>query len=174
MDATQGNLPVACHATSPKTTEIRNQLSVLYEVLIPVIALSVAQALPPSFDKEDLAQTGRMALLEAAPAIDSYVRRRIFGAMQDSIKGRKYKDSTHLGVEALPDPEDPVESVEDDLIKREETQAVQKAIATLPPDQAKILRMMSGELPAPRGRRWPAHQARKREAIDGFRMALAA
>jgi RNA polymerase sigma factor (sigma-70 family) len=77
-----------------------------FELLVPLvlpIARSVASRLPRSFDVEDLAQIGRLALWRACQRYDAeraatfpqFVRKIVRGAMLDAVRGAPYREATH-------------------------------------------------------------------------------
>lgn len=73
--------------------------------LVPDIAGRIHDGLPPSFDLEDLISEGNLGLIQAATRyrpsahnrtpFSAFARKRIRGAIMDSIRRRRYTDNTH-------------------------------------------------------------------------------
>lgn len=84
---------------------IRNHLH-----LVPPIARRIQQRLPPSFDIDDLIAEGNLGLWRAAThyrpdahggcPFSAYARRRIRGAIGDSIRRRHFIAATHASLDS--------------------------------------------------------------------------
>jgi hypothetical protein len=104
--------------------------------------------LPRSFEREDLEQVGRLALLEAAPRIEAFARKRVEGAMRDSARFQRYRETQHASLSGLKkqpsvliDSRTPLEILIDD----EKQAGLQAHICSLPADQARVIsERMSG------------------------------
>jgi RNA polymerase sigma factor (sigma-70 family) len=118
--------------------------------LVRTTAERVKRSLPPSFDLEDLEGVGRLALLHAATAyrpeahndtpFDAFARKRIHGAMIDSVRRSKYTENTRPGLDSTPDvpvTPDVVESIDAGRRRVEMNRAVQ----TLAPRHRKVIQM---------------------------------
>lgn len=89
----------------------RNRLIEQHVVMVPPIAKRIHQALPPSFDIEDLICTGNLALLRAATVyrpkkhggcpFSAFARHRIRGAIIDSIRRRHYIENTRPSIDGM-------------------------------------------------------------------------
>lgn len=85
--------------------ENRNALVENHMHLVPDIAGRIHGHLPPSFDLEDLISEGHVGLIQAATRyrpsahnrtpFSAFARKRIRGAIVDSLRRRRYTDSTH-------------------------------------------------------------------------------
>jgi RNA polymerase sigma factor (sigma-70 family) len=117
--------------------------------LVPPIARSVLNNLPPSFELDDLIATGNLALVDAAERFrpsehgcapfSSYARHRIRGAILDSIKRRHYRNATLEPAEAAQEPaRAPV--IETEIDNGRLRERVQDAISWLPEREQRILR----------------------------------
>lgn len=162
MDATYGKFLAAeekgqASGRGPKILEI-------YEPLVPAIARRIARTLPPSFDRHDLEQTGRLAILEAAPRIEQYVRQRVEGAIRDSARYTRYRDATHQGIAEAADVADKSTSPLDRMVAAE-------ALDSLPADQRRVIEMRIEGRKA--GRPTKAEAAAEQAAIVTLRGALA-
>jgi RNA polymerase sigma factor (sigma-70 family) len=92
-----------------RVLEARNALVEAHMYLVPDIAGRIRAGLPPSFDLEDLISEGNIGLIQAATRyrpsahnrtpFSAYARKRIRGAIMDSVRRRRYTDNTH---QALP------------------------------------------------------------------------
>jgi len=153
-------------------TEKSNKLVEIYSDIVPSIASSVARRLPPSFDRDDLEQIGRLALLEAAPAVESYLRTRVHGAIVDTARGARYRDATHLDLTAAIATSDDARSPLTALIEEEERLTVLDSVQRLPADQARVITANFGD-GRRRGRPRKADVATERAAIAGLRNVLA-
>lgn len=100
---------VICIETGQHRTrvlQVRNTLVEKHMYLVPDIAGRIRKGLPPSFDLEDLISEGHIGLIQAAARyrpkahnrtpFSAYARRRIRGAIMDSVRRRRYADNTHL------------------------------------------------------------------------------
>jgi len=195
-------------------TEKRNKLVEIYSDIVPSIASSVARRLPPSFDRDDLEQTGmlaileaepavedflrskveegaRLALVEAAPAVESYLRTRVHGAIQDTARGIRYRDATHLDLEAAAGTPDQAGTPLESVLRDETRQIVNKSVKSLVRSQRRALRVEFGNVEGlPRQELRAAHEnvcekdrrrgkprnsyyTEKAKAIEGLRNVLA-
>ena len=118
--------------------------------LVDPIARQIAAKLPPSFDIDDLIQTGRLGLLDAAvkykprahnnTPFDAYARIRIRGEMIASIRRRHYTEATCLGLEQAPESAvDP--AVEKWLDKVRRARAVHTSLEDLPPRHRRVIEL---------------------------------
>lgn len=88
----------------------RNALVEQHLKLVPPIAGRIHDGLPPSFDLDDLISEGTVGLIQAATRyrpnannrtpFSAFARKRIRGAIMDSVRRRRYTDNTHR---AIPD-----------------------------------------------------------------------
>ena len=160
---------------------MRNGLALLCDHFVPPIARSVARR--PE-DADDLAQVGRLAIIDAAPRVEAYIRQRVGGAMLDSLRLGARRQ--HARLEDGPEPADPV-TPETLLLDSEAMLSIEAAIASLQPDQAAIvieLRdrgevrrkqarvRLDGDAPQRRGRPRKADVAAAAAALDSMRQAL--
>ena len=123
--------------STTSSTANRDRLSVVYAGLVPGIAASAARRLPASFDTADLHQVGMVAILDAGPRVEKYLRQRIYGAMINSVRGSPYRESKHSDVDtanlgSMPDPSPSSLSL---LIDEQQQADVQRAVRSLHPDQ---------------------------------------
>lgn len=144
--------------------------------LVRGIAVNVSKRLPPSFDVEDLVGVGMIALVQAADRyrpeqnngtpFSAYARLRIAGAMLDSARWQRYRDSTMSCVDDVP----PV-AVESDLDERIDAERRLKRLA-------KIVEMLpSAEREAIERKFWKSRNIRSAEldaAIEALRRGLLA
>ncbi len=86
--------------------------------LVEPIAKHIRATLPPCFELDDLIQSGRLGLLDAAtkyrPAtgvpFGAYAAQRVRGAILDSFRRRKWQDSVCFSLDHDHDQEDQTES----------------------------------------------------------------
>jgi RNA polymerase sigma factor (sigma-70 family) len=86
--------------------EARNALVEAHLHLVPDIAGRIHAGLPPSFDLEDLISEGNLGLIKAATRyrprahnrtpFSAFARKRIRGAIFDSVRRRHYTENTHF------------------------------------------------------------------------------
>jgi RNA polymerase sigma factor (sigma-70 family) len=126
----------------------RDALVIAHTDLVRGIAVNVSKRLPPSFDLEDLVSVGMIALLQAAQRyrpeqnnqtpFSAYARLRIAGAMLDSARWQRYRDSTMVCVDDIA----PV-AVESDIDERIDEQRrlkrLAKVVEMLPPEQREAI-----------------------------------
>jgi RNA polymerase sigma factor for flagellar operon FliA len=82
-------------ALAPIDLEQRNQLVLAHVGLVKALAIRLAQRVPASVEVNELISVGMMGLVEAAQRFDpttgvpfdAFARRRIHGAMMDSLRG---------------------------------------------------------------------------------------
>jgi RNA polymerase sigma factor for flagellar operon FliA len=82
-------------AVAPIDLERRNQLVLAHVGLVKALAIRLAQRVPASVEVNELISVGMMGLVEAAQRFDpstgvpfdAFARRRIHGAMMDSLRG---------------------------------------------------------------------------------------
>lgn len=88
-----------------RVLQARNTLVEDHLDLVPDIAGRIHKSLPPSFDLEDLISEGNIGLIQAAARyrpsahnrtpFSAYARKRIRGAILDSVRRRNYTENTH-------------------------------------------------------------------------------
>lgn len=96
---------VTCAKKSEALQE-RDALILAHLDLVKPLAAALARRLPPCFDKDDLAQVGVVALIEAAAKAASlqgdhrrqYLKCRIRGAMLDAVKRGAYREAQHVAL----------------------------------------------------------------------------
>jgi len=161
-------------AMQPTSTLLAAALIEIYSRdTVPAIAGRVAKGLPRAFERADLEQIGRVALLEAAPRIDAYVRKRVDGAIRDSARFQRYRDATHARLPAIViDARDPLSTLIDTEQQAGLRARVRAHVARLPADQARVVeaRMRGRRAGRPRS----ADIAAEREATRSLREAMAA
>lgn len=148
-----------CTPMSPTSADLcpvaiskRDRFFVICSPMIPRLAKSIASTLPASFDPADLEQVGMVMLLEIWPAVESYVRKRIKGAMVNCARGASYKDATHEDVAGLEESPDTARSVLARLIDEETAVAIRDSVQRLPADQARVIEARFGDVErGPRG-----------------------
>jgi RNA polymerase sigma factor (sigma-70 family) len=94
----------------------RDALTTEHLDLVPPIARRIHSVLPPSFDLDDLIQTGRIGLMRAAirfrpelhgdTPFSAFARAFIRGEIMMSIRRRHYRDATHQPMADAPDRAD--------------------------------------------------------------------
>jgi len=93
-------------------TRVRSKRDALVKLnlhLVPPIAIQIFASLPPSFDLDDLIQTGRIGLISAATRyapqlhrgtpFSAYARDVIRGTIKMSVRRRNYVDNTHVSLD---------------------------------------------------------------------------
>lgn len=155
--------------------------------LVGPLASALARRLPPSFDEDDLRQTGFVALLEAAEhaaglSADhrrAYLKCRIRGAMLDSVKRGAYREATHAALPPDAMVADPAPSPEAQAAQAQIAAVVEAAQAHLSERQRTVLRYRyrdgltqraTGE--AMGGARQPTVLALERRAVAALRTAI--
>ena len=180
---------IAAGGHRQRVIQRRNQLVEEHLDLVRVIARTVAQSLPPSFDIDDLIQAGNVALIHAAARyrpdlhgdtpFRAYARQAVRGAIIESIRRRRYTESTRPSLDAAPEPTatpDHVVAI-DEWKKRKQ---VAKAVERLPEEERAVveeyysstepsLDKVAKVLEMPRVRTLRLHQ----QAIGRLRAALA-
>ncbi len=131
-------MPLPTSAASCVCSPRSNQAFALYLDLVGPISGEVAARLPHP-DRADLQQSGFVALLEAIPGIESYLRKRIRGAIVDSIKGRAYSEASHEHTANLSSIPDTDRSVLTRLIAKEQRAAAVLYIDGLPASERAII-----------------------------------
>lgn len=121
--------------------------------LVKPLAAQIARRLPPCFELADLVQTGNLALHCALAARDPllpdvavqwYLKRRIRGAILDSIKGPPYREAMHAPISAavLETPAPAAErSPEAQIDLARQVAATHAAISALPPDERAVMEL---------------------------------
>lgn len=100
---------VICIETGQRRIRVlaaRNALVEQHLKLVPDIAGRIHKGLPPSFLLDDLIAEGNIGLIQAATRyrprthsgtpFSAYARKRIRGAIMDSVRRRHYAENTHL------------------------------------------------------------------------------
>lgn len=121
--------------------------------LVPDIAGRIHAGLPPSFDLDDLISEGNVGLIQAATRyrpgahnrtpFSAFARKRIRGAIVDSVRRRRYTDATHaplpieIGNSRLLSADNTAERAIDGSVLR---RRLARALAWLPPAQQDVLR----------------------------------
>ncbi len=128
---------------------MRDAIVAEYSHLVGPIAMRLARRLPASFDAEDLAQVGMVALIEAAEKAASmqenpahqvaYLKCRIRGAMLDSVKRAAYRDATHAPITQAADPPAVNRNPEELAAQAEADRLLTEAREALPPRQREVL-----------------------------------
>jgi RNA polymerase sigma factor (sigma-70 family) len=128
--------------------ERRDGLVTEHMEMVEPIARGVFATLPPSFDLEDLIQTGRVALLDAATRyrprdhggtpFSAWARQRVRGAMLDSVKGRNYEESTRDPLDGYAEPAAPG-AVEQQLQRDAVAGAVRDMVGYLNEREAEVI-----------------------------------
>lgn len=93
-----------------RVLQARNALVENHLHLVPAIASRIHEGLPPSFDIDDLISEGNLGLIQAATRyrpsahnrtpFSAYARKRIRGAIMDSVRRRHYREATHRALPA--------------------------------------------------------------------------
>ena len=106
----------------------RDALIEEYLKLVPPIARRIHQTLPPSFDLEDLIQSGNLGLLRAAvryrpgefndTPFSAYARPLIRGAILSSIRRRHYDEATRASIDEAPERASPAPEMEAAIDRR--------------------------------------------------------
>lgn len=129
-----------------------DQRNSLVEANIPLIrsvARQIHKKLPPSFELDDLVQSGVLGLIQAVERYDpaagasfaTFARYRIHGAIQDSIRREQFTDSIH---EELPAQVAYLDPIEARIAQREEAGQVARAVDRLPDRGRKVIEMRYG------------------------------
>jgi RNA polymerase sigma factor (sigma-70 family) len=128
----------------------RDALAEAHLSLVTQTAERVARNLPPSFDLDDLIGVGQIALINAATAyrpeahggtpFSAYARRRIHGAMLDSVKRFRYTENTRPSIDDSPDVPVSVDHVEAIDVGRRRVQ-LKRAIARLTTKHRRIIEL---------------------------------
>jgi len=129
----------------------RNELVEAHLSLIEPIARRLRRTLPRTFSIEDLVGAGRIGLLEAArryrpedhggTPFSAYARRRIRGAMLDSVRRGAFVEATRPALEDTPEPAGPATVTEADVDRDALALRVAAAIRALPARQQSVLLM---------------------------------
>jgi DNA-directed RNA polymerase specialized sigma24 family protein len=162
MDGNHGKFlafPVKHSAGKPA-----HQLLDTFSPLVPMIAGRIARRLPRSIDRRDLEQIGHLAILDAAPRVEQFIRTRIAGAMRDSARYSRYREAQHQPIAAAASQPDLAASPLEQMVAAETHEALHQAIAQLPPDQARAI--------ASRGKRGRPFKA-ERVAVAALRGVFA-
>jgi len=174
MDATDSQSLAFSRHSATQNTEKRDRLTELYADIVPQIAGSVVQRMPRSIERSDLEQQGRLALLEIAPEVERYVRRRIFGAMHDSIRGKGYREATHACLDDIAEPADELPDIETQLMEQEQKSRLKEAVAALPPRQSEVILARFGEQGSSKRGRPRNHTREESRVMAGLRTQLLA
>ena len=173
MDATGNVLAMPRHTASPQNSLKRDKIVEIFADVVPLIAGAVARTLPPSFERDDLEQIGSLALIEAAPKVESYLRTCVFGAMRNAARGT-YREAKDISISDAPEPVSIAPSPELRVINEEKRRLLREAVGELPEKQALILTARFGEQPRGRGRPRSTFSHRESQAIAGLRVKLLA
>jgi RNA polymerase sigma factor for flagellar operon FliA len=125
----------------------RNDLVEANIPLIRSVARQVHRKLPPSFELDDLIQSGVLGLIQAAESYDpaggasfaTFARYRIHGAIQDSIRRDQFTESIHAELPASGVVY--VDPIEEMIAAREEADQVARAVDQLPDRGRKVIQM---------------------------------
>lgn len=164
----------------------RDTIVASHQRIVRPIAAAIWRKLPPCFELEDLQQAGWMALLEAVEDYDAgrgvplelYLRMKVRGAILDSIRGKRYRDSTQASLEdEAAEPPDPQANPE----RQAQVSEVWDAIGELPPRQREIIELRYGghgrsqrEVARKLGISQPSVQECERRAVERLRLRMAA
>jgi RNA polymerase sigma factor (sigma-70 family) len=134
---------------------VRDELIRTHLHLVPPIARRIQQNLPPSFDIDDLIGEGNLGLWRAAscyqPAthggcpFSAYARRRIRGAIGDSIRRRHFIAATHASLDSTEGDQSEGEwlaqpnTVDQTLDRAAALKRLARALEWLPPHQRRVL-----------------------------------
>lgn len=131
-----------------RVLQARNALIETHMYLVPDIAGRIHEGLPPSFDLDDLISEGHVGLIQAATRyrpsahnrtpFSAFARKRIRGAIMDSVRRRHYTENTH---HPLPEGFDPsLANTENATLDERITLArLQRALTWLTPTQRGVL-----------------------------------
>lgn len=167
---------VICIETGERRKRVLQARNALVEAnmhLVPDIAGRIHENLPPSFDVGDLISEGYLGLIQAATRyrpnahdrtpFSAFARKRIRGAIMDSVRRRHYTENTH---QALPDGhgnmrrlarEEAITAAVDEATTFDR---LQRALTWLPRSQRRILFGYYSSTKTPR-----AHVAYKRRKV---------
>jgi RNA polymerase sigma factor (sigma-70 family) len=176
MGTTQGNvLAMPRHAASSQTTIRRNQIISVFTPLVISIARDIAFR-TPGCETADVIQIGLMELTQVCGQADAYIRKRVEGAIKDSVDprrraGRGVKEFGFRRIEPGEDLElhDASPSIEDTLIAEERLAPVRKAVADLPESHRNVIYAKFGE----KRKRGRPDTKLEQEAVSQVRQALA-
>lgn len=157
----------------------RDELIRTHLHLVPPIARRIQQRLPPSFDIDDLIGEGNLGLWRAAThyrpdahggcPFSAYARRRIRGAIGDSIRRRHFIAATHASLDSSEQRSDgewvaQPGDVEQALDQAAALERLARAMEWLTPHQRRVLARWHAEgLPTRKGAAW-----RRRLKIQRF------
>jgi RNA polymerase sigma factor (sigma-70 family) len=136
----------------------RNALVEAHLDLVEKIArhLKHSKNLPGCFDVDDLAQSGMIGLIRAAEQYDAgfwdrskypqpvsfryFAAIKVRGEILDSVRRRRYRDSTHAELEAaVYEQPDAAEPVDISIRRRQLAGVVERALDGVPDDDRKVL-----------------------------------
>lgn len=116
--------------------------------LVRGIAVNVSKRLPPSFEIEDLVSVGMVALIQAAERyrpkqnngtpFSAYARLRVAGAMIDSARWQRYRDSTMTCVDDVA-PVAVESGIEEEIDRKRQLAKLAKVIEMLPAGQREAI-----------------------------------
>ena len=117
--------------------------------LIRSVARQIHRRLPPSFELDDLVQSGVLGLIQAAEhydaaggaSFDTFARHRVRGAILDSVRRHEYANQSHVRLQDVPyhDP------IEERIAAREEADQVARAVDHLQDRDRKVIEMRYGQ-----------------------------
>lgn len=116
--------------------------------LIRSVARQIHRRLPPSFELDDLVQSGVLGLIQAAEHYDvaggasfeTFARHRVRGAILDSVRRHEYTNQSHVRLEDVPyhDP------IEERIAAQEEADQVACTVNQLPDRERRVIEMRYG------------------------------
>src|SRR4051812_29677761 len=132
--------------------------------IVQPIAEGIHGMRPPSFDVQDMVQTGYLALIRAAESFDAstgtpfeaWARLKVRGAIIDSTRRKAYRDSTHAGIEDWHmEMADSRPTAEESMIEGERVKSIRECVEQLPEQQKMVIisRYQHGETLGKIGRR---------------------
>jgi RNA polymerase sigma factor (sigma-70 family) len=124
----------------------RNALIEKHLPEVRAIALNLKRRLPPSIEVDDLVQQGSLGLMHAADRFDpavgidliTYARRRVIGAMLDSIRRRHWADANAAPLETA-DQVPAEETTEATVVRKQERREITRAVVRLPDRELHIV-----------------------------------
>lgn len=164
--------------TQPISISRRNALVEENQDLVRSIARAIHRNLPPSFELDDLVQSGLIGLIQAAerfdPTVDfsfaTFARHRVRGAILDASRRREYRHST---CEELPEDLPAANpDIEEHIAEKEVARQVAAAVDELPDRERRIVAMRYAEGVAPFTAIGAALAISKTRAIQLHRRAL--
>jgi RNA polymerase sigma factor (sigma-70 family) len=134
------------------TLERRNELVLAHMELVKKIAGSFLRKVPPSIELDDMVHEGLLGMIEAAGRWDEalkvpfklYIKHRVRGAIQDSIRRRHYANATHAPLDEAPEPL-VIPQIEQRIDRERRRERVAQVIEMLPIPQRQVVRRFYGE-----------------------------